>query len=73
VIQHKKAPQMREAALKALANQMHSLDVSATVTAEMSRAKADGTYAGEMDTLLRLAVTLFDPAKLLRDAEEAMG
>ena len=73
MIQHKKAVQMREEAVKALANQIHSLDVSAITTATMSRVKADGVFAGEMDTLLRLAVTLFDPAKLIRDAEEAMG
>lgn len=73
MIQHKKAEGMRAEAVKALAAQVHSLDVSAITTAAMSRAKSDGTYAGEMDTLLRLAVTLFDPEKLIRDAEEAMG
>lgn len=73
MIEHKKAQQIRDEALTALNNQMHSLDVSAITTAAMSRHKGDGTFAGEMDTLLRLCVIRFDARALLTQAEQEMG
>lgn len=73
MIEHKKAAQIREEAIRALNNQIHSLDVSAITTAAMSRHKADGTFAGELDTLLRLAVIGFDAAALVARAEQEMG
>lgn len=73
MIDHKKADVIRDAARKRLTNHMHAFDVSAAVTGEMSLAKQDGTFAGELDRLLRYAVTLFDPQRLVDDAEEAMG
>lgn len=73
MIEHKKAAQIRAEALDALNNQMRSLDVSAITAAAMSRHRGDGTFAGEMDTLLRLAVTRFDARTLLNHAEQEMG
>jgi hypothetical protein len=73
MIEHKKAAAMREDAIRAVHSAIASLDVSAITTAAMSRNKADGTFAGEMDTLLRLCVIKFDAAKLVAEAEAEMG
>lgn len=73
MIDHKKAAQIREEATRALNNQIHSLDISAITTAAMSRHKADGTFVGELDTLLRLCVIRFDARALLTQAEQEMG
>jgi len=73
VIQHKKADQIREDAITTLNNAVRSIDVSAITTAAMSRHKANGEFAGEMDTLLRLAITRFDARRLIAEAEAEMG
>lgn len=73
MIQHKKAAQIRDEAVTALLVQVHSLDVSAIATAAMSRHKANGEFHGELDTLLRLAVTRFDARRLIAEAEQDMG
>lgn len=73
MIQHKKAAQIRDEATTALLNQMHSLDVSAITTSAMSRHKGNGEFHGELDTLLRLAVTRFDARRLIAEAEQDMG
>ena len=73
MIEHKKAAAIRDEAITALNNQMRSLDVSAIATSAMSRHKGDQAFHGELDTLLRLAVTRFDARALMVQAEQEMG
>ena len=73
MIEHKKASAIREEAIRALNNQVHSLDVSAIAVSAMSRNKADQAFHGELDTLLRLCVTKFDARALIAAAEQEMG